>query len=222
MCFFAKVSAQTNYSNEFVSLETIIDYNDHTKTWQNSTSHIYLFTKLHPQFLDISFRLFKAEIWLARDDPVQYIVTGLKNEQSLILSLCDSFFTVSHVHTSIHVLNKMNFGSSLILTRVVLFFKQQSKLEKADILEMTVKHLQNIQSNKVTGERQTGTLILHWALLHFSAPDVKRKTETENPLHSSKHPYCFIKTQNSKLLHFPGNPLWICMPEADWLLYLMM
>ncbi|TSN21197.1 Transcription cofactor HES-6 [Bagarius yarrelli] len=32
---------------------------------------------------------------------------------------------------------------------------QQSKLEKADILEMTVKHLQNIQSNRVTTERQT-------------------------------------------------------------------
>lgn len=29
---------------------------------------------------------------------------------------------------------------------------QQSKLEKADILEMTVKHLQNIQTNKLTGK----------------------------------------------------------------------
>uniref|UniRef100_A0A3Q1EQK9 BHLH domain-containing protein n=1 Tax=Acanthochromis polyacanthus TaxID=80966 RepID=A0A3Q1EQK9_9TELE len=28
----------------------------------------------------------------------------------------------------------------------------QSKLEKADILEMTVKHLQNIQNNKLSGE----------------------------------------------------------------------
>lgn len=34
----------------------------------------------------------------------------------------------------------------------ILSFKQQSKLEKADILEMTVKHLQNIQSNKHFGE----------------------------------------------------------------------
>uniref|UniRef100_A0A3B4G3A1 Transcription cofactor HES-6-like n=1 Tax=Pundamilia nyererei TaxID=303518 RepID=A0A3B4G3A1_9CICH len=32
-----------------------------------------------------------------------------------------------------------------------LFSRQQSKLEKADILEMTVKHLQNIQNNKVNG-----------------------------------------------------------------------
>jgi len=30
--------------------------------------------------------------------------------------------------------------------------KQQSKLEKADILEMTVKHLQNIQGNRDSGK----------------------------------------------------------------------
>ncbi|GAA6087915.1 hairy-related 8.2 [Tachysurus ichikawai] len=35
-------------------------------------------------------------------------------------------------------------------TVVGVFGLDQSKLEKADILEMTVKHLQNIQSNKVT------------------------------------------------------------------------
>lgn len=40
---------------------------------------------------------------------------------------------------------------SLPLT-AVLFPYQQSKLEKADILEMTVKHLQNIQSSKMLGE----------------------------------------------------------------------
>lgn len=40
---------------------------------------------------------------------------------------------------------------SLPLT-AVLFPNQQSKLEKADILEMTVKHLQNIQSSKMLGE----------------------------------------------------------------------
>lgn len=34
----------------------------------------------------------------------------------------------------------------------MLFPYQQSKLEKADILEMTVKHLQNIQSSKMMGE----------------------------------------------------------------------
>ncbi|KAK3534706.1 hypothetical protein QTP86_023775, partial [Hemibagrus guttatus] len=35
-------------------------------------------------------------------------------------------------------------------TVVEVFGLDQSRLEKADILEMTVKHLQNIQSNKVT------------------------------------------------------------------------
>uniref|UniRef100_A0A3Q3W2U5 Uncharacterized protein n=1 Tax=Mola mola TaxID=94237 RepID=A0A3Q3W2U5_MOLML len=35
------------------------------------------------------------------------------------------------------------------LTSGLLLSQQQSKLEKADILEMTVKHLQNIQSNKL-------------------------------------------------------------------------
>ncbi|KAF5908999.1 transcription cofactor HES-6-like, partial [Clarias magur] len=35
-------------------------------------------------------------------------------------------------------------------TVVGVFGLDQSKLEKADILEMTVKHLQNIQSNKAT------------------------------------------------------------------------
>lgn len=34
----------------------------------------------------------------------------------------------------------------------LLVSQQQSKLEKADILEMTVKHLQNIQSNKLNGK----------------------------------------------------------------------
>lgn len=44
---------------------------------------------------------------------------------------------------------------SLPLT-AALFPYQQSKLEKADILEMTVKHLQNIQSNKLMGECPVG------------------------------------------------------------------
>lgn len=35
-------------------------------------------------------------------------------------------------------------------------FQQQSKLEKADILEMTVKHLQNIHSNRRSG-KDSGT-----------------------------------------------------------------
>lgn len=38
------------------------------------------------------------------------------------------------------------------LTLMLLLSQQQSKLEKADILEMTVKHLQNIQSNKLNGK----------------------------------------------------------------------
>lgn len=42
-------------------------------------------------------------------------------------------------------------NSSLPLP-ATLFPYQQSKLEKADILEMTVKHLQNIQSSKLMGE----------------------------------------------------------------------
>ncbi|RLV97563.1 hypothetical protein DV515_00011646 [Chloebia gouldiae] len=37
-------------------------------------------------------------------------------------------------------------------TVVGAFHLDQSKLEKADILEMTVKHLQNIQSSKMMGE----------------------------------------------------------------------
>ncbi|MEQ2197288.1 hypothetical protein XENOCAPTIV_027165 [Xenoophorus captivus] len=37
------------------------------------------------------------------------------------------------------------------ITSEFLSFQQQSKLEKADILEMTVKHLQNIQNNKLNG-----------------------------------------------------------------------
>ncbi|XP_038608196.1 transcription cofactor HES-6-like [Tachyglossus aculeatus] len=36
------------------------------------------------------------------------------------------------------------------------FHLDQSKLEKADILEMTVKHLQNIQNNKIMEESTTG------------------------------------------------------------------
>uniref|UniRef100_A0A3B4ZB21 Hairy-related 8.2 n=1 Tax=Seriola lalandi dorsalis TaxID=1841481 RepID=A0A3B4ZB21_SERLL len=36
-------------------------------------------------------------------------------------------------------------------TVIGAFRLDQSKLEKADILEMTVKHLQNIQGNKLTG-----------------------------------------------------------------------
>lgn len=38
------------------------------------------------------------------------------------------------------------------LSLLARFPYQQSKLEKADILEMTVKHLQNIQSSKLMGE----------------------------------------------------------------------
>lgn len=52
---------------------------------------------------------------------------------------------------------------SLPLT-AVLFPYQQSKLEKADILEMTVKHLQNIQSSKMMGEcprPSPGALVPH-------------------------------------------------------------
>uniref|UniRef100_A0A8D3CQ39 Hairy-related 8.2 n=1 Tax=Scophthalmus maximus TaxID=52904 RepID=A0A8D3CQ39_SCOMX len=39
--------------------------------------------------------------------------------------------------------------------KTLLMSQQQSKLEKADILEMTVKHLQNIQSNTLNGEGGT-------------------------------------------------------------------
>lgn len=41
-----------------------------------------------------------------------------------------------------------------VLTLRWFMCTQQSKLEKADILEMTVKHLQNIQSNKIHGKEQ--------------------------------------------------------------------
>uniref|UniRef100_A0A8C3NQZ7 HES6 protein n=1 Tax=Cyanoderma ruficeps TaxID=181631 RepID=A0A8C3NQZ7_9PASS len=44
---------------------------------------------------------------------------------------------------------------SLPLT-AALFPHQQSKLEKADILEMTVKHLQNIQSSKMMADSKVG------------------------------------------------------------------
>ena len=40
----------------------------------------------------------------------------------------------------------------IVLTETLLVSQQQSKLEKADILEMTVKHLQDIQSHKLSGE----------------------------------------------------------------------
>lgn len=47
---------------------------------------------------------------------------------------------------------QVNSGERIKLTPRLLVSQQQSKLEKADILEMTVKHLQNIQSNKVNGK----------------------------------------------------------------------
>ncbi|KAI5093180.1 hairy-related 8.2 isoform X1 [Silurus meridionalis] len=44
-------------------------------------------------------------------------------------------------------------------TMVGVFGLDQSKLEKADILEMTVKHLQEIQSSKIAGEGQTEPIL---------------------------------------------------------------
>lgn len=41
---------------------------------------------------------------------------------------------------------------SYFLTLTFHFPQQQSKLEKADILEMTVKHLQNVQTHKFSGK----------------------------------------------------------------------
>ncbi|CAM5138954.1 unnamed protein product [Eretmochelys imbricata] len=46
------------------------------------------------------------------------------------------------------------------------FCLDQSKLEKADILEMTVKHLQNIQNNKIMdrfqSESRSSAEVQHW------------------------------------------------------------
>ncbi|KAE8604690.1 hypothetical protein XENTR_v10014792 [Xenopus tropicalis] len=43
-------------------------------------------------------------------------------------------------------------------TVIKAFHLDQSKLEKADILEMTVRHLQNIQKSKSTGEPSQGSV----------------------------------------------------------------
>ena len=52
--------------------------------------------------------------------------------------------------------NDANCWTPPILLLIIAFFlivEQQSKLEKADILEMTVKHLQNLQGHKRNGEK---------------------------------------------------------------------
>uniref|UniRef100_A0A3Q3WHL8 BHLH domain-containing protein n=1 Tax=Mola mola TaxID=94237 RepID=A0A3Q3WHL8_MOLML len=46
-------------------------------------------------------------------------------------------------------------------TVIGAFRLDQSKLEKADILEMTVKHLQNIQSNKLNGKTRGSVWACH-------------------------------------------------------------
>uniref|UniRef100_A0A8C9EJ29 Orange domain-containing protein n=1 Tax=Pavo cristatus TaxID=9049 RepID=A0A8C9EJ29_PAVCR len=51
---------------------------------------------------------------------------------------------------------KINQLQFLLLFWRKFFTQRQSKLEKADILEMTVKHLQNIQNSKLMGKYSTG------------------------------------------------------------------
>ncbi|KAM9439323.1 hairy-related 8.2 [Clarias gariepinus] len=67
-------------------------------------------------------------------------------------------------------------------TVVGVFGLDQSKLEKADILEMTVKHLQNIQSNKATGERQTEPVLDPEAQQRYSTGYIQCMHEVHNLL----------------------------------------
>ncbi|XP_056329820.1 hairy-related 8.2 [Danio aesculapii] len=87
-------------------------------------------------------------------------------------------------------------------TVVGVFMPDQSKLEKADILEMTVKHLQNIQSNRVsdpvldTGARQ-----------RYSTGYIQCMQEVHNLLHSCDW---MDKTLGSRLL----NHLFKSLPRS--------
>lgn len=60
----------------------------------------------------------------------------------------------------------VNSGVWIKLTSRLLISQQQSKLEKADILEMTVKHLQNIQSSKLNGKDLDGSVYAPSVALH--------------------------------------------------------
>ncbi|KAF4076882.1 hypothetical protein AMELA_G00220270 [Ameiurus melas] len=60
--------------------------------------------------------------------------------------------------------------------------RKQSKLEKADILEMTVKHLQDIQSNNVTGERHTEPITDPEAQQRYSTGYIQCMHEVHNLL----------------------------------------
>ncbi|CAJ0943766.1 unnamed protein product [Ranitomeya imitator] len=59
--------------------------------------------------------------------------------------------TACYVHFAISVVSEMVYEFKPNSYTIFSYF-QQSKLEKADILEMTVRHLENIQKTRTTGE----------------------------------------------------------------------
>uniref|UniRef100_A0A3Q4AUF6 Uncharacterized protein n=1 Tax=Mola mola TaxID=94237 RepID=A0A3Q4AUF6_MOLML len=79
-------------------------------------------------------------------------------------------------------------------TVIGAFRLDQSKLEKADILEMTVKHLQNIQSNKLNGKTRGSV----WAQQKYSTGYIQCMHEVHNMLLTCEW---MDKTLGSRLLN---------------------
>ncbi|XP_053316160.1 transcription cofactor HES-6-like [Spea bombifrons] len=99
-------------------------------------------------------------------------------------------------------------------TVVRAFQLDQSKLEKADILEMTVRHLENIQKSKSTGEPPQGLD----SLQRFSTGYIQCMHELHTLLITSDwmDPSLGARMLNHLLKSLPKTKDGITKPQQDW------